>query len=91
MTNGPKIRRRPEPIYIDDVQRELRAELDRLDAKKSPQTTILYRALILLLDRMSKLTIDVALLHNKLQPVLRELQEDQIDVADHRSGKKSDD
>lgn len=78
-----------EKIKLYDALSSLRHQLENTDPAKFPQTWNLGLALLAVGEALSELRSDVALLHNKLQPVLRELQEAQTEIADHRSGKKS--
>ncbi len=76
-------------VTLYESLRILRDALEKTDPAKAPQTWSLGLALLAVGEALSELKSDVALLHNKLQPVLRELQEVQAEVDEHRRGPKS--
>ena len=78
-----------ERVHLSEAMRILRDALEKTDPAKAPQTWSLGLALLAVGEALSELKSDVALLHNKLQPVLRELQEAQAEVDEHRRGPKS--
>lgn len=76
-------------VSLSEALRILRDALEKTDPAKAPQTWSLGLALLAVGEALSELKSDVALLHNKLQPVLRELQEVQAEVDEHRRGPQS--
>jgi hypothetical protein len=86
---GNYLSRNPgERVRLPEALRILRAQLEKTDVAKAPQTWSLGLVLLAVGEDLLELKSDVALRHNKLQPVLRELQEGQIKVDDLRKGPK---
>lgn len=87
VSEGLKIRRERK-ITLYEALAALRAQLEKVGPEKAPQTWNLGQAIVAIGEAVQTLQHDVTLLHNKLQPVLRDLQDDQIEVTDHLSERK---